>query len=247
MTQLALADSFMETVLRLDPRDMKHVAAFVQRLTGESGRSELHFELIHDARDRAIRSARVSKDLRAIAHVDGDRILLLYVGQHDAAYKWAKDRCVECHPVTGELQVVEAPDWATSRLALPPAPATRELRPPPTAPSAPVFGEYSDEYLLSLGAPPSWLPTLRMVRSDEMFLSIADGLPDQVAERLLRLAEGELVPPPEPVCVEDECEWTTPGARRWICEVSDTESLCRALDEAGIEHGLNAGEGLVGT
>ncbi len=77
-----------------------------------------------------------------------------------------------------------------------------------------------------------------MVRSDEMFLSVADGLPEPVAERLLRLADGELVPPPEPVCAEDECAFTTPGARRWICTVSDRDSVCQVLDDAGIDHGL---------
>jgi len=49
--------------------------------------------------------------------------------------------------------------------------------------------------------------------------------------------EGELVSPPEPVC-DDECTWKTPGARRWICTVTDEDSLCQLLDEAGIEHGL---------
>jgi mRNA-degrading endonuclease RelE of RelBE toxin-antitoxin system len=238
MTQLALADSFLDAVTRLEPRDMKRTAAFVKRLTGESGVGGYQFEIIHDAKDRTIRSARVSGELRVIAHVDSDRILLLYVDHHDAAYEWARNRCVECHPVTGELQVIEAPAVAMARLGTGSGPGARVARPAQAPPGGPTFGEFSDEYLLSLGVPPSWLPTLRMVRSDEMFLSIADGLPEPVAERLLRLAEGELVPPPEPVCAEDECEWTTPGARRWICEVSDAEGLCRVLDDAGIEHGL---------
>ncbi len=112
MTQLAIADSFMDAVLRLDSRDMKHAAAFVDRLTEETARAGFNFEMIHDAKDRAIRSVRVSKDLRAIAHIDAGRILLLYIDHHDAAYEWARNRCVECHPITGELQVIEAPEVA---------------------------------------------------------------------------------------------------------------------------------------
>ena len=238
MSRLALADSFIDALAHLDASDAKRAAAFVDKLLDEPARAGFNFEMIHDARDRAIRSARVSRDLRAIVHVGDDGVLLLFVGQHDVAYEWARNRCVECHPVTGELQVVEAPDVARTRL-----PGEDRRRPAPTpvdvppAP-APLFADVSDEYLLSLGVPPSWLATIRMIRSDEMFLSVSDGLPDDVSERLLRVMEGELVSPPEPTCGDEECVWTTPAARRWICTVADGNSLCELLDEAGIEHGL---------
>jgi len=238
MPQIALADSFVDALAHLEAGDTKRAATFVDKLIEEPTRAGFNFEMVHEARDRSIRSARVTKDLRAIAHVDDERVLLLFVGRHDAAYEWARTKCLECHPVTGELQVVEAPDGAQVRLAQQDtrsAPSGRDRRRTAVPPS--VFAEYSDEYLLSLGVPPSWLATIRMIRSDDMFLSVAGDLPADVAERLLRLMEGELVSPPEPVC-DDECTWTTPGARQWICTVTDGSSLCQLLDETGIAHGL---------
>ena len=233
-TQVALADSFIDALAHLDAGDTKRAAAFVAKLVEDPARASFNFEIVHDAADRAVRSARVTRDLRAIAHLDNERVLLLFVGRHDIAYAWARTRCIECHPVTGELQIVEAPDDAGRRLAG----GSGEVDVAEQDSAAPgIFDECSDEYLLSLGVPPSWIPTIRMIRSDEMFLAVVDDLPPDVAERLMRLAAGELVAPPEPVC-DDECTWTTPGAKRWICTVADGQSLCEVLDDAGIEHEL---------
>lgn len=239
MQQIALANSFVDALAHLDSGDIKRAATFVDKLIADPTRAGFNFETVHDAHDRAIRSARVSQDLRTIAYVDDKLLLLLFVGHHDLAYEWARTRCIECHPVTGELQLVRDPPIAQTERAHTPdsGSPTGELgQDSVSRPASETFGEYSDEYLLSLGVPPSWLATIRMIRSDDMFLSVAPDLPDEVSDRLLRLMGGELVAP-APVC-EDECTWGTPGARRWICTVEDGAGLCQALDDAGIAHGL---------
>ena len=56
-------------------------------------------------------SARVSLEMRAIAYRSAGTLTLLWVDHHDAAYAWARSRCVECHPVTGHVvRVFERPD-----------------------------------------------------------------------------------------------------------------------------------------
>lgn len=240
MQQIALADSFVDALAHLDSGDIKRAAAFIDKLIAEPTRASFNFEMVHDAQDRAIRSARVTQDLRAIAHVDAKLLLLLFVGRHDLAYEWARTRCVECHPITGELQLVREPPNAQNEPmhASNLGPTTdASVRANAAHPVPGTFDEYSDEYLLSLGVPPTWLATIRMIRSDDMFLSVASDLPNEVSDRLMRLMDGELVAPPVPVC-DDECTWNTPGARRWICTVEDGGGLCQLLDEAGIAHGL---------
>ncbi len=109
MARIEISDNFVEAAAALDPRDVKRTAAFLDKLIHEPDASGLHAEIVRDAHDRSMRSMRVTKDIRAIARIDGDHVLLLYVGQHDDAYRWARDHCVECHPVTGALRVVPAP------------------------------------------------------------------------------------------------------------------------------------------
>ena len=134
-------------------------------------------------------SARITQELRAILYKEGEAWVLLHVDHHEAAYRWANRRQGHRHPVTGELQIVEVVDVAA------PAPQpvlSPALGPAPTA----LLSAHEDAYLLSLGVPPTWLPTLRKVLDDDQLLDVVAHLPDDVADRLLRLAAGELVTPP---------------------------------------------------
>lgn len=106
MTTIEIADSFVESTAALDAADVKRAATFLDRLIHEPESASIHAERVKDAKDRSMRSMRITRDIRAIAHVDGERILLLYVAQHDDAYRWARDHCIQCHPLTGELRVV---------------------------------------------------------------------------------------------------------------------------------------------
>lgn len=223
MVRLAMAESFIEAMAGLDARDAKRTASFLQKLTQAEDVAPLHPEIVHDAGDRTIRSLRVTQDMRAIAHHDSDEWLLLFVGRHDDAYAWARDKCVMCHPVTGELQVVADPHRAEGRLA------TWEQ---PRVPG--LFEDLTDRYLLSIGTPPEWIATIRQVKSEEMFLAVAEDLPAGVAERLMRVATGELVSPPSPV--EVDALRSSEASHSWICTVGDTDSLCRLLDDRGIPH-----------
>ncbi|MBI5231625.1 MAG: hypothetical protein HY876_05625 [Coriobacteriales bacterium] len=224
MARVAMSESFIDALAALDSGDAKRTASFLEKMTHAENVSAFRPEKVHSSPDRTIRSLRVTKDLRAIAHVSGDEWLLLYVARHDVAYAWARDKCVMCHPVTGELQVVADPHRAEGRLA------TWEQ---PREPG--LFDDLTDRYLLSIGTPPEWIPTLRQIKSEEMFLAVAGDLPAGIAERLMRVATGELVPPrlrPESELAADADEHT----ESWICTVGDADTLCRLLDDRGIPH-----------
>lgn len=101
-----LADSFLEAIEDLDPADAKRADAFVRKLVAAPESSSLRPEIVHDAQDRAVRSFKVTHDLRAIGRVDGDDVVLLHVARHDASYVWARSHCVVCLTATRELHLV---------------------------------------------------------------------------------------------------------------------------------------------
>ena len=107
MANVALADSFLESLASLDAADVKRAVNFVDKLVRVPEAASLRPRIVHDAADRSVRSFKVTHDLRAIAHVTGDEIVLLHVARHDPAYAWARDRCLSCHAETREL-------WLTS-------------------------------------------------------------------------------------------------------------------------------------
>lgn len=107
MVRISLADSFLHALARLSAGDVKRVVAFLDKLVHQPDAAGLRPEAVHDAADRAVRSFKVTHDLRAIAHVEGDRLLLLWVARHDQAYVWAREHCLDCDPLKSEIDLVE--------------------------------------------------------------------------------------------------------------------------------------------
>lgn len=106
MTTVLVAGNFLEAKARLDAADEKRVDLFLDKLVRAPNAAGLRPEIVHDAADRAVRSFKVTHDLRAIGQVEGASVLLLHVARHDRAYAWARDHCVKCHPTTGERLLV---------------------------------------------------------------------------------------------------------------------------------------------
>ena len=90
------ADSFIESTRRLDQEGAR-VWDFIARFRSNPKHPGLNLERVVRSRDKNLWSARVSQNLRAIVHKDGDIWSLLYVGQHDDAYDWARRRHLERH------------------------------------------------------------------------------------------------------------------------------------------------------
>jgi hypothetical protein len=106
---ISITDEFLESTLRLHPADTRRVATFLDKLLHSPDAAGLRPEPIHDAPDRSVRSFKVTHDLRAIGRMDSGAVQMLHVGQHDQAYRWAREHCVDCHDDAGELRVIEDP------------------------------------------------------------------------------------------------------------------------------------------
>jgi superfamily I DNA/RNA helicase len=159
--------------------------------------------------------------LRAILHKDREVWAILHAGHHDAAYAWAERRDVGRHSVTGALQIVESVETVRE--------VERIIEVFVEAETPPTFERHDDAYLLSIGVPESWLPTLRKVRDDDQLLVVCEKLPPDIAERLLALAAGELVTPPAPVSA-DRPATDAEDTRRRFFVADDAGELAAALE-----------------
>ncbi len=179
--------TFFEAIQNLSNEDRGKILTFVGKFQDDPSHPSLSLERVQRARSDNVWAARVSKELRAIAFKDGADWVLVYVDRHDAAYKWAENRSIERHSHTGDLQIVEIPTAA----AVDSGAATSQRRG--------IFGRYDEDYLLSLGAPPGWLPVIRQISSEDELIEVLQKMPEDVAERLFDLASGKLVTPPDPI------------------------------------------------
>lgn len=220
MVGVSVAKTFTRSAGNLAATDRARVFDFMSKFLDNPASPGLHVERVQRAASSDVWSARITGDLRAIYHKQGDQLTLLYAGQHDESYDWARRRRLEHHPVTGTLQIVETTEEAEKLLA-------------PSDESdgdAGLFDGHEDEYLLSLGLPKSWLLVIRKVKTDDDLLIIMESLPEEVAERLFRLAGGQLVTPPAPVAPEEPISASPDNLRRfWV--VQDAADLRDILDK----------------
>jgi hypothetical protein len=213
MTPVLVADTFFSALARLDGPDRLRAIEFLTDFRQHPANPGLSLERVQGARSPDVWGARINQRLRVILHKDGDCWAVLHVDQHDAAYDWACRRRIGRHSATGSLQIVEAVEMVEE--------VRRVIDVPVVPPEPRRFEPHGDGYLLSLGVPESWLPTVREVRTDEQLLTVCDRLPPEVAERLLDLADGRLVTPPTPV-----------PAERPAAESRDTRQRFLAADDS---------------
>jgi hypothetical protein len=109
MVALELTSGFIDSLAALDRADGRRVAVFLGKLLDGPEAPSLAPEIVHDAHDHAVRSYRVTHDLRAIAAAEADHLVLLHVARHDRAYVWARGHCFECVVTQGRPHVSVTP------------------------------------------------------------------------------------------------------------------------------------------
>jgi len=191
--------SYLEATLKLDANSAQRGWEFVQKFRANPAFPGAKLERIEKTAQKDLWSARVSRDIRAILYKDNEDWRFIYIGHHDDAYDWASKRQIERHIKTNELQIVELP---TVSITNDDAPSRRK--------KSRLFAGHNDDYLLSLGVPPTWLPFIKIIESQDDFLNqVYPKLPDDVAERLFLLASGEIVAPPPPIVEGDAARDST--------------------------------------
>lgn len=205
--------SYIEATLRLDANSAQRGWEFVQKFRANPAQPGISLERVEQATQKNLWSARVSRDLRAILYKDGEDWRFIYIGHHDDAYNWASSRQIGRHVKTGELQIVELPTVSVAQNDSP----TRRKK-------ARIFAGHKDDFLLSLGVPPSWLQVVKDVESEDDFLNqVYPKLPEDVAERLFLLASGEIVVPPAPISERDTAKDSAQAWRNFYLIESDDD------------------------
>ena len=153
--------------------------------------------------------------------------MLVYVGHHDAAYRWAERRRIERHPKTGAAQIVEIRETVREiELPRPVIANATAATSPATKPA--LFAGADDDELLAYGVPETWLDNVRRADEDSL-LELADHLPAEAAEALLELATGGTPDRPSHA-VANADPFAHPDAQRRFRLVENVEELERALE-----------------
>ena len=197
--KVALAQDFLLQLARLPVSVHSKVMKWAIQFQADPTSSSINYENIKGAKDPNLKSVRLNDDWRGIVFKPskGDVYVLLYVDHHDDAYRWAENRKLTINPVTGAMQMVTlehvvereaeagAPEQPVPDYAAPPQP----VEPVP----APLFGEFSDTELMSLGVPEELLSAVRKIGSEEALDALQSRLPAEAYEGLFLVAAGDSV------------------------------------------------------
>ncbi len=230
-----IADTFTASLARLTAAEQKtaKMTAFDLQMNPASPGMQLH--KLERAKDRNFWSVRVSSDLRLIVHKTDASLLLCYVGHHDAAYRWAEQRKLERHPVTGAAQLVEIRE-TVREIAIPRYVQTETIDKSAARDRAELqrsralFAAVADADLLSYGVPAEWLDDVRRVTEDSLF-DLAGHLPGEAAEALLELATGGTPKqPPVVTPLAPPDPFAHPDAQRRFRVMTNADELRQALE-----------------
>lgn len=218
-----LADSFTASLAKLSNDEQKQAKLTAYDLQVSPDRPGLSMHRVDKSRDKNFWSVRVSGDIRIIVHKTGDSLMLVHVGHHDDAYKWAERRVIDEHPTTGAIQIREVRELLEEVVLA--KPETIEDQPSrPVEP--PLFASLSDDDLLGIGVPNDWIADVQTVTEDGFF-ELHTHLPAEAGEALLDYAEtGLLKPAASPVA--DPLQH--PDTQRRLRVLEGAEELRAALD-----------------
>lgn len=215
-----IADTFTDSLTRLDPGDKGAVAAAVFDVKADPANPGFRLHRLDGIREKRFWSARVTQDLRLILFRDGGTTVVCYADHHDAAYAWAERRRLDVNQVTGAAQFVAIEERREE--------IVHEIHTADVHGSA-LFARYPEDYLLALGVPPVWLDAVRAADEPQFLDVLARELPEEASEALLRLALGEAVPRPAAASVAGTDPFRHPDARRRFRIIEDDRVLAQAL------------------
>jgi superfamily I DNA/RNA helicase len=245
--KVALSQDFLLQLAKLPLNVHSKVMKWAIQFQSDPTSPGINYEKIQGARDSNLKSVRLDRDWRGIVFKpsSGDVYVLLYVDHHDAAYHWAENRKLAVNPVTGAMQMVVL-ESITQRDIVP-VPAFDEIdvraehqRLPPHERSEPLFADFEDRDLLSLGVPEDSLPNVRAVLSEAQLDALQTQLPVEAYEGLFLLAAGDTL---SQILTNRETQvdrvidtmdfasaLTTPEAQSRFVIVSDDEAMIAILN-----------------
>ena len=218
---LHLSYSFLESKLRLTPAVQRRIDETVLKLSRDPSNPGIGLERILSKKGKKpsnLWSARVNDDLRMILAKERAQTVVLFVGRHDEAYRWAEVRRAATHGGTGEFQIVLVPETPEVPIEVRESPRKSPLLRLPA------------KSLFEVGVPEEWLDVLLAISDEEELLSSLQLLPEGVGDLVYELMNGRR--PQLRKRPDSEAEaFGTLTARQWLWTPESEQELTRVLGE----------------
>lgn len=192
--KMAIATDFLDAFSKLPKQVQTKTSSFINKFKQNPTSSSINYEPIHNTKDKNLKSVRVDNSYRAIVlkPEKGNTYLLLWVDNHDAAYRWAERRICKINPESGALQIIDVEEAEQVETEINTGKQKNDPRSSQNSSEASKgrFDNIHNRHLLRLGVPEELLGATRAVVTDKDVDLLISKLPEEAADALLLLASG---------------------------------------------------------
>lgn len=179
--RLFLSETFFDAVFKLPKKTQDKVVAFQKKFRENHTTSGIHLEPIAQFKNSTLRTARVDDNYRVIVGVlDGDNYSLLYVADHEEAYRWGMNKRFVWNEHTQACQLITIEEKAEEVVA----PQISESEPT-------ILTGISNEKLLKIGIPEDAISRVLLIKSLDDLDALEPILPVDAYENLFNIMDGE--------------------------------------------------------
>lgn len=183
--KVIMADVFAKSYDALDGSVQPLVLQFIMKMQRDPDSNGLNLKPPKGAKDKRVRTARVTDNYRAVLMHYADRIYyLVAVLPHDDAYDFAANILFDINKVTGGIELINLGSLYGTLSGQPKS--TDSTVDTKTA----FFAGVSDADFERLGVHSSIVPALREIHSEDAVLGIVETLPKLARDVILCLADG---------------------------------------------------------
>lgn len=220
--KLFIYDKFFDAFSVLPQSIQKKTREFMKKFKENPTSNAINYEKITTFKDECLRSVRIDQSYRAIIHApkEGNNYHLLWVDNHDEAYKWAQNKVFEWNRETQMAQVYEIEE--------------KDVPIVTTIISKPSFmSTFKDEELLKIGVPESMLAIVKTIDNFDDLDRLSSRLPNDCFDNIYYLLDGihikNIILDIEEGAVIPDGEEQSINSRRSFVLISEDEQLDEVL------------------
>ncbi len=224
--RLFFADTCFDAIFKLPKRIQDKVVAFQRKFREDNTANGIHLEPIAQFKDASLRTARIDDNYRAVVGVlDGDNYWLLYVADHEKAYRWGTNKRFAWNENTHACQIITLEE----KTAEPAAPTAE------TAETA-VFAGVPQEKILKIGVPQECVGKVTAIRSLDDLDALEGILPEDAYENIFNIMDGESIDSiiadiEEGQAHGDTDKLLSDNNKRRFVELTDDDALQRIIEQ----------------
>ncbi len=225
--RLFFSDTCFDAILKLPKKIQDKVVAFQRKFRENNTTNGIHLEPIAQFRDSSLRTARIDDNYRAVVGVlDGDNYWLLYVADHEKAYRWGINKRFAWNENTHACQIITVEETTEEVTVTTDTAAASEA----------FFADVPQEKLLKIGVPQEAIGKVTAIQTLDDLDALEAVLPEDAYENIFNIMDGESIDNiiadiEEGQAHGDTDKLLSDNNKRRFVELTDDDALQRIIEQ----------------